>query len=134
MKRGVPWLFRRSAAALFFCVLSVGTVWADSADIYPSGIDYGNTLSGYLMRILIAFALLGGAGYAAAKFLPKRFGWKGGGKLRVIGALSLGRDMVYVIRVGPEVIAVFSGKSSTEVIGQWSFDEWDALSEGRDSE
>jgi hypothetical protein len=133
MKRGVPWLFRRSAAALFFCALSAGTLWADSADIDPGGVSYDDTLSGYLTRIIIAFALLGGVGYAAAKFLPKRFGWKGGGKLRIMGAVSLGRDMIYVVKVGPDVVAVLSGKSGATVIGQWSLDEWDSLDEGRDS-
>jgi hypothetical protein len=133
VRRGVPWLFRQSAVALFFCALPVGVVWAGSADVYPGGAGYDDTLSGYLMRILIAFALLGGAGYAAAKFLPKRFGWKAEGKLRIMGAVSLGRDMVYVIRIGPDIVAVFSGKFGASVIGRWSPDEWDDVGEGRDS-
>jgi hypothetical protein len=45
--------------------------------------------------------------------------------LQVIAASSLGRDMVYIVRTGPQVAAILVSRSGSVVIGRWSAEEWD---------
>jgi hypothetical protein len=85
---------------------------------------YGEALAGYMTRVILALLLLGAAGYAAAKFLPKRFRSGAGGDLRMLGAINLGRDMVYLLQAGPDVIALFVGKNGATLLGRWGLEEW----------
>ncbi|MDR3278971.1 MAG: hypothetical protein LBT23_00505 [Synergistaceae bacterium] len=105
------------ALALFFLTA------ADSSALAAS-YDYDNALTGYITRMILALMLLGAAGYAAVKYLPGKFGITGRGHLKLIGSMSLGRDMVYIVRTGPHVVAFYSGKTGSSVLGKWSLDEW----------
>ena len=111
-------LISAAVLTLSFCLMSVRVC---SADTGGSSVD----LAGYMTRMVLALLFLAGAGYAAVKYLPGRFKFGSQGKLRMIGALPLGRDVVYLIQTGPDVVALFVGKSGSTVIGRWSSDEWD---------
>jgi hypothetical protein len=106
------------ALTLFFSAPLVGVASAAVGDIDAS-------LTGYVTRMVLALVILCACGYLAVRYMPGRFkaGW--GGRLKLIGTLNLGRDIVYVIQVGPDVIAVLSGKNGAIVIGRWSGEEWD---------
>lgn len=108
------------ALTLFFCVLQ-------SSRAMSAQEEMDATMSGYITRMALALAILALAGYLAVKFVPGRFRQGGHGKARLITALNLGRDMVYIIQVGPDVIAIFSGKSGVVLMGRWSLNEWDSL-------
>jgi len=86
---------------------------------------YDEALTGYVTRMILALLILGAAGYAAVKYLPGRFSASGKGHLKVMGSLPLGRDMVYIVKTGPHVVAFFSGKTGQSVLGRWSLEEWD---------
>ncbi|MDR1965337.1 MAG: hypothetical protein LBQ36_01390 [Synergistaceae bacterium] len=103
---------------LFFWVLHAPRAFAAASEF-----DYAFT--GYLTRMLLAMLLLGGLGYAAVKFLPGRLMSASRGHIHVIGARGLGRDMMYIVRTGPQVIAFFAGKSGAVVLGRWSLEEWE---------
>lgn len=91
---------------------------------------------GYSLRMLLALALLGGFAFVAMKYVPSRFRLKGQGQLKLLGVLNLGRDSVYLLQVGPDVVAVFSGRNGTETLGRWNREEWDdfAAATGIDQE
>jgi hypothetical protein len=109
-------LFVKLALTLYFLALA-------SAALAASELD--EAFSGYVTRMILALALLGALGYAAAKFLPGRFGVGSRSHLKIISALSLGREMIYIIKTGPEVVAFLSGRTGAVILGRWSAEEWD---------
>lgn len=104
--------------ALVLCVSAPSLSWAGAS-------DFDATLSGYATRMFLALFFLGAAGYAAVKFLPGKFRAGAQGRLKLIGAISLGRDVVYLVRIGPDVVALYAGKTGATVLGRWSAEEWD---------
>ncbi|MDR3254608.1 MAG: hypothetical protein LBT31_03450 [Synergistaceae bacterium] len=110
--------------ALFFCMPGTAALGAASGDIVPL-TSYNAALAGYVLRMILALALLGGAGWAAAKFLPRRFRGASKSPLRLLAALGVGRDVVYILQAGPDVIALFVGKTGSTLLGKWSVDEWE---------
>jgi hypothetical protein len=119
------WALRRvsvATLALFFC-MRAAPLFAVSADVVPL-LPYNEALTGYVVRMLLALALLGAAGWAAVKFLPKRFGAISKNPLRVMSVLGVGRDAVYILQTGPDVVAFFVGKNGPLLLGRWSMDEW----------
>jgi hypothetical protein len=113
------------ALALFFYTRGMSAIYAASEDIAPQVLGYDETLAGYMTRMVTALVLIGAIGFAAAKFLPRFFRVGSPSKLRLLGALNLGRDAVYILQTGPEVIALFVGKNSSTLLGKWSLDEWE---------
>jgi flagellar biogenesis protein FliO len=111
------------ALALFFCERAGCAALAADVDVPVPGM--GDTLAGYVGKMSLALLLFGVAGYAAAKYLPRFFRAGNSGALRVISALSLGRDAVYVFQAGPDVIALFVGKGGATLLGRWPLDEWE---------
>ena len=103
---------------LSFCFFSAAgpAVASDNSDV---------NLTGYITRMLLALLLLAGAGYAAVKYIPGRMKIGSQGRLRMLGALPMGRDAVYIVQTGPEVVALFVGRSGTAVVGRWSAEEWE---------
>jgi hypothetical protein len=111
-------LFIKMALTPFFFAPFAGAAYAAVEDVDAS-------LAGYVARMVLALAILCVAGYLAVRFAPGRFRTRSAGRLKLIGALNVGRDMVYVIQAGPDVIAVLSGKNGATVLGRWSGEEWD---------
>ncbi|MDR1472285.1 MAG: hypothetical protein LBS75_07155 [Synergistaceae bacterium] len=104
---------------LFFLSSSAEIVLA------ASDIDRDISLGSYVTKMIIALLVFSAAGYALARYLPGGIGRGAVGKLRLVAALSLGRDMLYIVRTGPQVVALFVGRSSSTVVGRWSAEEWD---------
>jgi hypothetical protein len=95
---------------------------AEAADAVE---DFDAAFSGYVARVVIALLLLGVLAYFALKFLPGRFGAMSRGHIKIICAANLGRDMMYIARLGPEVVAFLCGRFGSVVLGRWSAEEWD---------
>jgi hypothetical protein len=110
-------LLPRAALTLFFLIFTV------SAGAAEGGFD--DVFYGYVTRMLLALLIMGVLGYLAVKYLPARFASVSRGHLRVISALSLGRDMVYVVKTGPDVVALLAGRNGSVVLGRWSLEEWE---------
>ncbi|MDR1514105.1 MAG: flagellar biosynthetic protein FliO [Synergistaceae bacterium] len=128
MRKRALRLIGMAALALFFCICAECPIYAASQaseDVVPQIQSLDSSLTGYIGRMLLALALFGAVGYGAAKFLPRFFKSGGAGRMRVIGALSLGRDAVYILQVGPDVVALFVGKGGSVLLGKWSLDEWE---------
>lgn len=110
--------FYRSTLALFFLTLVTTSAYAE-----PDGFD--TTLASYFSKMLISLLVLVVFGFFAVKHLPGKLKIGAQGRLKLVGSLALGRDVVYLVQVGPEVVAVFVSKASSTVIGRWSLEEWD---------
>ena len=58
----------------------------------------------------------------AKKYNPQLNGTRG---TEILSSLRLtGRDIFFVVRCGPEVIAFTVGQSGTCIMGRWSYEEW----------
>ena len=97
--------------------------YTEAARAAPAGFD--DAFSGYVTRMLLALLIMGAVGYLAVKYLPGRLGSVSRGHIRVISALSLGRDMMYIVKTGPDVIAFWAGRNGSAVLGRWSLEEWE---------
>ncbi len=87
-------------------------------------------VGGYLVRLLLGAVLLGGlllslSRISRAAWFRRRFPISG--RCRLLGTLPLGRDCLYVILCGPEVIAVVSGRGGIVVVGRWERSRWEEV-------
>lgn len=104
----------RGAAGLL--LLLPAAAFASSAET-PS-------LTSYLLKVGLSLVLLAAAGYAVVYFSDKREPLRAKGVLVILASLSLGRDVIFIVRCGPDVIAILSGKSGGRAIGRWRYEEW----------
>jgi hypothetical protein len=82
----------------------------------------------YLLRLLLAALFL-----VVLLFLLSRLSrgawfrrrFPAAGRCRLLGTLPLGRDSLYLILCGPEVIAIVSGKGGVVVVGRWDKNQWE---------
>ena len=108
-------LFLNGALTLFFLASS-------SEAATP---EFDAAFSGYVTRMLLALALLGLVAYAAVKFIPSRFAAGARGHIKILGMLNVGREVIFIVRTGPEVVAFVSGRAGVTVLGRWSLEDWD---------
>ena len=87
--------------------------------------EYDMEISRYITRMVLAVVLLGLLGYGLVKFLPGRFAAGARGHIKVLGMMSVGRDAVFILRTGPDVVAFVSGRAGVTILGRWSLEEWD---------
>lgn len=113
---------RKRAFVLILAGISALFFLAEAAE---AAEDFDAAFSGYVARVVIALLLLGVLAYFALKFLPGRFGAMSRGHIKIICAANLGRDMMYIARLGPEVVAFLCGRFGSVVLGRWSAEEWD---------
>jgi len=107
-------LFLSGALTLFFLAVPAS-----------AASEFDAAFSGYVTRMILAVAILGLLGYAAVRFLPGRWGAGTRGHIKVLGMLSIGRDVIYIVRTGPEVVSFVSGRTGSTILGRWSLEEWD---------
>ena len=77
-----------------------------------------------MLRISLSLALLALAGYGAVLYSRRRVPKGTSGNLKVLASLPLGRDVLFLVRCGPDVIAITTGSSGSRVIGRWKYEEW----------
>ena len=94
------------------------------------------SFGGYLSRMALALLLLAAAGWAAVRYLPGRMGAlrSRSGGVRVLSFQALGRDALYVLRLGPEVVVVLAGRNGSTVLGRWTWEDWLRGREGEEDE
>ena len=61
----------------------------------------------------------------------KRKGWvrRNEAHVKIMASLPLGKDVFFVLRCGPEVLALTSGPGGTRLMGRWKHEEWLVLEE-----
>lgn len=105
---------RFCAAAAFFLIPAAAE--ASSAES-PS-------LTGYMIRIGLGLAILALAGYGAVVCSRRTAPLKAKGAVNILASLPLGKDVLFVVRLGPDVIVLASGGAGTRVIGRWRYEDW----------
>lgn len=116
-KRAVG-LILAGISALFFLEGAAEAVTAET-------VDFNASIAEFAVKIALGILLFGVLAYFALKFLPGRFGAMSRGHIKIICAANLGRDMMYIARLGPEVVAFLCGRFGSVVLGRWSAEEWD---------
>ena len=104
----------RGAAGLLLCF---------PAAAFASSME-APSLTSYLVKVGLSLALLAIAGYLVVLFSGRRAPLRTKGVLSVLASLPLGRDVLFVVRCGPDVMAILSGKNGACVIGRWRYEEW----------
>ncbi|MBQ7543507.1 MAG: hypothetical protein IJT02_01035 [Synergistaceae bacterium] len=79
-----------------------------------------------MLKAVTALIVMSACAYVlvryAKKHNPQLNGTRG---TEILSSLRLtGRDVFFVVRCGPEVIAFTVGASGTCVVGRWSYDDW----------
>lgn len=103
---------------------------ANCAPLWAEPEAFDTTLSAYVAKMVLFLLLLGALGYLLVKFVPGKFRPGVQGKFAMIGAMQLGRDVLYVVRIGPDVVALLVGRTGSSVVGRWSASEWERSDEG----
>lgn len=103
---------------LFFYMLCT-----DALQAAESAMD--TTISNYVAKMALSLLVLLLLGFLAIRFLPGKLRSSAQGKMKLLGAISLGRDALYAVQIGPDVIALLVSRSGSTVVGKWSSDEWD---------
>lgn len=44
--------------------------------------------------------------------------------VKIMASLPVGKDVFFVLRCGPDVIALTSGHTGTRLMGRWKYEEW----------
>ena len=84
----------------------------------------------YLIRVLLALAIMAVVAFVVVA-LGKKKGWvrQNEAHVKMMASLPLGKDVFFVLRCGPDVLAVASGQTGTRLIGRWKYEEWLRLEE-----
>ena len=88
------------------------------------------SLVSYLLKVGLSIALLAVGGYVLVFFHRRRAPLRAKGAVGLLASLSLGRDVIFIVRCGPDVIALLSGRNGGRVIGRWRYEVWIAGVEG----
>ncbi|SMG29613.1 hypothetical protein [Dethiosulfovibrio salsuginis] len=80
----------------------------------------------YLVKVLLAVALLGAIGALLVRWGP-RFRRASGSGLEVLTSLPLGRGVIYVVRFCSEVILLGETKTGYTVLGRYRAEQWEEL-------
>lgn len=82
------------------------------------------SLTGYMIRIGLSLAILALAGYGMILYSRRTAPLKAKGAVSVLASLPLGKDVLFIVRLGPDVVALASGGAGTRVIGRWRYEDW----------
>jgi hypothetical protein len=68
--------------------------------------------------------------------LAKNRGWvrQDGAHVKIMASLPLGKDVFFVLKCGPDVLALASGQGGTRLLGRWKYEEWLRLEDNREGE
>ena len=88
----------------------------------------------YLTRVLIALGVLSVSAIFLVRYSRKRIGLDGDGvSVKVLASLPVGRDVFFVVRCGPDVLAFTSGAGGSRLMGRWTYEDWVRSVGGRGS-
>jgi hypothetical protein len=80
--------------------------------------------------VFLTLALMGAGAFVFAGWAKKK-GWvkRNEAHVKIMASLPLGKDVFFVLRCGPEVLALASGPAGTRLLGRWKHEEWLVLEE-----
>lgn len=92
-------------------------------------------LVSYLVRVLLALVVMGLAALFFVRTARSK-GWakQNGAPVQIMASLPLGKDVFFVLRCGPDVVALVTGRSGISIVGRWRYNEWVRLQAEETSE
>mgnify|MGYP006887393219 FL=1 len=114
MKKIIPGGRFIALLAGFFFLFTGGTAYGAAS--FPN-------MTTYLIRVVIALSILGGASWILVHYVRPGKAFKQDSRLQVLSTLRLGREVLYVVKCGPDVLALLVG-SNSKVVGKWGYEEW----------
>nr|WP_315101150.1 hypothetical protein [uncultured Fretibacterium sp.] len=79
----------------------------------------------YLTRVLVALGVLSVSAFVFVRCAKKKNGSDGEGvPVRVLTSLPVGKDVFFVVRCGPDVLAFTSGGGGSRLMGRWTYEDW----------
>ncbi|MCR5346275.1 MAG: hypothetical protein K6E38_00690 [Fretibacterium sp.] len=86
-------------------------------------VDSG--LVAYLLRVFIALAILSLCAFTFVHFSRRKTQRASGGvAVKLLTSLPLGKDVFFVVRCGPDVLAFTLGGAGACLMGRWKYAEW----------
>ena len=86
-------------------------------------VDSG--LVAYLLRVFLALAILSLCAFFLVRFSRgKMQRAKDGMAVKLLTSLPLGKDVFFVVRCGPDVLAFTLGAGGACLMGRWKYEEW----------
>lgn len=83
-------------------------------------------MSAYLLRAAATLIVMSVCAYFLVRYARKHNPQLNGtGSTEILSSLRLtGRDVFFVVKCGPEVIAFTVGQGGTCLLGRWNYDDW----------
>lgn len=82
-------------------------------------------LAAYLIRVSLALVVLSLLALFVVRCSRKRRqGVRDGVVVEILTSLPLGKDVFFVVRCGPDVLAFTSGAGGACLMGRWKYEEW----------
>lgn len=104
-----------------FCAAVFLVLLPAAAEAFPADSP---SLVGYMIRIGLSLAILALAGYGMVLYSRRTAPLKAKGAANIMASLPLGKDVLFIVRLGPDVVALASGGAGTRVIGRWRYEDW----------
>lgn len=83
------------------------------------------SLWSYLIKVLAGLLVLGALGFGVVRWAPRFGRLKGSRAVKVLSVTPVGRDLLYLVEMGPTVVAVISSpKGGFEVLHRWDSAEF----------
>ena len=84
-----------------------------------------SSLVAYLLRVFVALAILSLCGFFLVHSSKRKMQKvKDGMAVRLLTSLPLGKDVFFVVRCGPDVLAFTLGAGGACLMGRWKYEEW----------
>ena len=89
------------------------------------------SLVSYLTRVSIALVVLALSAVLLVRFARRRCaGVRDDGAVKLLASLPVGKDVFFVVRCGPDVLAFTSGGGGSRLMGRWTYEDWMCSAEG----
>lgn len=83
------------------------------------------SLWSYLVKVVVGLGLMGAVAFGVARFLPRFVRLGSSSVVKVLSVTPVGRDLLYLFRVGPSVFAVLSSpKGGFQVLNVWDAEDF----------
>lgn len=83
------------------------------------------SLVAYLVRVSLALAILSLCALCLVRCSRKRGGGvRDGAAVELLASLPVGKDVFFVVRCGPDVLAFTSGATGSRLMGRWKYHDW----------
>lgn len=89
-----------------------------------AGVTVEPSLGEYMLRVGVALVVFALVAYLVVRFSGRNGRAFPGKQLALIERLPLGRETVYAVRCGPDIVVFVSGAGGARLLGKWPEERW----------